>query len=410
MKVVILSQFYAPEPLPKPHHLAEGLRERGHEVTVLTGFPNYPSGRLYPGYRLRPWSVEMVHGVRTVRLALYPDHSASSLRRIWNYASFAATASTLGPALCGTPDAMYVFHPPSTVGVAACLISWFRRVPFVYEVADLWPEAVVASGMMKSPFAGALVERVEHAVCARASAVAAVTPGIAEHLERDGVARHKLHVITDWADERVYRPVPPDPALAERLGMAGRFNVVFGGQVGLVQRLDTVVEAAAVLRPHPAIQFVIAGDGIDRARLMRASADRNLTNLRFLGQLPAEEMPRLYALADVLLVHLSAQAIFHLSVPAKTYAYMACEKPVLMAADGAAAELIRASGAGLACAPEDPGALAETVLEFFRMPPESRAGLGRRGREMFTRQYSRAVGVTRCEALLTAIAARTPSA
>lgn len=410
MKIVVLSQFYAPEPLPKPHQLAEGLRERGHEVTVLTGFPNYPSGRVYPGYRLRPWSVETVRGIRTIRLALYPDHSAASWRRVCNYASFAATASTLGPALCGAADAMYVFHPPSTVGVAACLISWLRRVPFVYEVADLWPEAVLASGMLKSAVAGALVERLERAVYVRASAVAPVTQGIAEHLEREGVARDKLHVISDWADERVYRPVPKEAALAERLGMAGKFNVVFGGQVGLVQRLDTVVEAAAVLRAHGAIQWVIAGDGIDRARLVRASAGRGLTNLRFLGQMPADEMPRLYALADVLLVHLSAQPIFRLSVPAKTYAYMACEKPVLMAADGVAADLIRTSGAGRACSPEDPAALADTVLEFFRMSPETRESLGRRGRETFVQRYSRAVGVAQCEALLTAIAARRSSA
>ena len=406
MKIVVLSQFYTPEPLPKPHQLAEGLRDRGHEVTVLTGFPNYPHGTLYPGYRMKPWAIETLSGVRVVRLPLYPDHSRSSVRRACNYLSFAAAASTLGLLLCGKADAMFVFDPPPTTGVAACLISRLRRVPFVYGIGDLWPESVVAAGMLKSAPAIALVEHLERAVCSCASAVAVVSPGMIDYLVRRGVAREKLHVLTDWADERVYRPVRRDAELAARLRMAGKFNVVFGGQVGLVQRLDTVIEAAAILRAREDIQFIIVGDGVEKTRLERESVGRGLANVRFVGRLPSEEMPRVYALADVALVHLSAHPVFRLSVPTKTYAYMGCGTPVLMAVDGVAADLIRESGAGLTCPPENPGAMAEAVLRFSRMSREDREAAGRRARELFVRQYARSVVLAQCEALLDAVAGK----
>jgi colanic acid biosynthesis glycosyl transferase WcaI len=406
MRVAILSQYYAPEPLPKAQEMAEGLRDLGHEVTVITGYPNYPSGRLYPGFRIRPWAVEAIHGIRVVRLALYPDHSRSGIRRIANYCSFALAASLAGPFLCGTPDVMFVFHPPLTIGIAAWVISQVRRVPFVYGVADLWPDAIMAAGMLTSRPAIALLERLERFVYARASAVAVVSPGMVDHLVREGVRPRKLHVITDWADERVYGPVPRDAALAERLGMRGKFNVVFGGQLGILQRLDVVLEAAELLRPHPDVQFVIAGDGVERARLERETAVRHLGNVRFTGRLAAAEMPAVYALADALLVHLSSQPIFRMSIPAKTYAYLACGKPILMAMNGDAAELIRSSGAGLTCPPEDPAALADAVLTLLHMPPVAREELGRRARETFLAQYARSAVLRRCEALLTSVAAR----
>lgn len=404
MRILILSQYYAPEPLPKAQELAEGLRDRGHEVTVLTGFPNYPSGTLYPGYRIRPWTVEAAQGLKIIRLPLFPDHSKSRIRRIANYVSFALAASILGPFLCGKTDAMFVIHPPLTIGVAAWMLSGVRRTPFVYGVADLWPDTVVASGMLRSPGLIGVLRRLEKFIYGRAQAVAPVSPGMAVRLAGRGVPEHKIRVIPDWADERVYGPQSPDPALATRLGMSGKFNVVFAGQLGLAQKLDTLLQAAQILRPHTDIQFVIVGDGVERVRLQQEAETRHLTNVRFVGRVPSGEMPSIYALADVLLAHLSAHPIFEISIPAKTYAYMACGKPVLMAAEGDAAEVIRSSGGGLTCPPENPEALAKTVERFFRMRPADREALGRRGRDCFLSRFSRSVVLRQCESLLESIA------
>ena len=404
MRILILSQYYAPEPLPKAQELAEGLLALGHTVTVLTGFPNYPHGSLYPGYRIKPWSTGEINGVRVIRLALYPDHSKSNLRRIANYASFASAASVLGTLLCGRADVMFVFHPPLTVGVAAWVISRLRGIPFVYGVADLWPEAIVASGTIGNRLVVRVLERLAKFIYARATVVAVVTPGMAEYLAHKNVAREKLHVIRDWADERLYIPRPRDAALAARLGTADKFNVVFGGYVGIAQRLDIVLDAADILKSHDRIQFLIVGDGVERVRLEREAAARGLANVRFVGSIPSAEMPRVYALADVLLVHLSAQPIFTLSVPSKVYAYMACARPVLMAVLGDAADVIRYGGAGLTCPPEDAAAMADAVLTFFRMPAAEREEFGRNARGCFLKEYSRSVILQKCVALLESVA------
>ena len=144
MRVLILSQWYAPEPDIKIHLLAKDLVSRGHRVISITGLPNYPQGRIYPGYHQRPWQWEEVDGVRVLRLPLYPDHSRSVERRSLNYLTFAASASLLGPLLCGPADVMWVYHPPLTVGIPAWWIGLLRRVPFVYEIQDMWPETLAA--------------------------------------------------------------------------------------------------------------------------------------------------------------------------------------------------------------------------------------------------------------------------
>lgn len=406
MKIIVLSQYYWPEPLPKAQELAEGLQARGHEVTVLTGFPNYPTGVLYDGYRIRPWHRETIGSVRVVRLAVFPDHSKSSARRIMNYGSFAVSAAILGPAVTDGADAMFVFHPPLTIGTAAFVLSRLKRMPFVYAVGDLWPEAIVASGMISNPRIVSALEALERFVYRHATAVAVVTPAMVDHLAAQGVPREKLHVIPDWADERNYRPLPPDPALSARLGMTARFNVVFAGQVGIVQRLDTVIESAELLRHRPEIQFVIVGDGVERDRLARDAERRQLANVKFVSRVASAEMPSIYALADVLLVHLSAQPIFRLSMPAKLYAYLACEKPILMAVDGYAADFVRSAKIGLTCPPEDPQGLADTVLQFASLSPRERKEMGRRARETFLHHYSRSTVLSQCEALLHNVAAR----
>lgn len=406
MRVLIISQFYHPEPVPKPNELAEALVSRGHTVTTITGFPNYPGGRLYPGWRIRPWTVDIVNGVRVVRVPIFPDHSHSALRRVINYGSFAATASVLGPLLSGPLDVVYAWHPPTTTGIPAWLLSRLRRVPLLYAVHDLWPENVIATDMMREGPATRLMEWLELFVYRRAKAVGVVSPGFVEHLKRKGVPASKIHVLTDWADEQVYRPLPADMALADELGMVGKFNVVYGGQIGYAQALHTVVEAADRLRQHPDLQFILAGDGLDKAPLEEEATRRGLANVRFLGWQAPERMARIYALADALLVTLKDQPVFRLGIPSKTYAYMACGKPLLMALSGVAAELVEEAGAGVACSPEDPDALAARCIELLRMPEEHRASMGRAARELYRKRFSKQVGVDAHERLLLELSGR----
>jgi len=379
---------------------------RGHQATSITGFPNYPQGRIYPGYRQRLWRREQIDGVQVLRVPLYPDHSRSTVRRSLNYLSFATSASLLGPALSGPADVMWVYHPPLTVGIPAWWIGLLRRVPFVYEVQDMWPETLAATGMMPSQRVAGWVSRLARFVYRQAAAITVISPGFKRNLVEKGVPPDKIHVIPNWADEDVYRPVPRDEALAVRHGLAGRFNIVFGGNMGAAQGLHNVVEAATLLRDTPAVQFVFIGDGVDKDALSQMASERELDNVHFVGRQPATEMPRLFALADVLLVHLKRDPLFEITIPSKTPAYLACGRPILGVVSGDPADVIREAGAGIICPQEDPAALAQEVRSLYTMPQVRRETMGQAGRTGFLANYTRQVLLDRYEALFSELAQR----
>jgi glycosyltransferase involved in cell wall biosynthesis len=400
MRILIVTQWYPPEPAVLMQELAQSLQARGHELTVLTGFPNYPSGSVYPGYRVRPWRREVAEGVRVVRVALYPEHSASALKRAANYASFALSCALLAPLLVRRPDVMFVYHPPLTVGVAAVWLSWLWRAPFVYQIQDLWPDTLAATGMVNSPRALAWIGRVARVVYARADALCVTSPGFKDRLVARAVPEGKVHAVSNWVDPARYRPTAPDQQLAESLGLAGRFNVVFAGNMGKAQGLEAVVEAASLLKDRPGVQFVFVGDGLALQGLRDLARDRHVDNVRFIGRRPPAEMPALFALADALLIHLKDDPLFRITIPHKTFAYLASGKPVLAAAAGDLADLVQTTGAGLVCAPERPEALADAVRRLHDMPPAEREQLGRNGLAAVHRDFAREHLVGRIEAML----------
>lgn len=401
-----LSQFYTPEPGFKIFTLARDLLSRGHEVTSVTGFPNYPQGKIYSGYRQRLWHWELMEGVNVLRLPLFPDHSDSTIRRTFNYASFAASASVLGPVLCKSADVMWVYHPPLTVGIPAWWISLLRRVPFIYEIQDMWPETLAATGMVMSSSAARTISTLAKFIYRQASAITVISKGFKQNLISKGVPADNIHVIPNWANEEIYHPVPSDEALAAEYGMKGKFNIVYGGNLGAAQAMHRVFESAALLRDLKDIQFVFIGDGMEAVNLRAAARERKLDNVRFIKQQPEERMPHFFALADVLLVHLKRDPLFEITIPSKTIAYLACGRPILSTVPGDAAEVINSARAGLTCAPEDPDALALAVRELYTMPESQRLAMGNEGRRAFLKNYTRRVLVDSYEALFDRIARR----
>ncbi len=399
MRVLTLSQWYIPEPDIKIHLLAQDLAARGHQVTSITGFPNYPQGRIYPGYRQRFWQWERKDGMRVLRLPLYPDHSRSKVHRTLNYLSFAASAALLGPALCGPADVMWVYHPPLTVGIPAWWIGLLRRVPFIYEIQDMWPETMAATRMISNGLVVDWLGKLAKFVYQRAAAITVISPGFKQNLIAKGVPSEKIHVISNWADEEIYRPVSPDLTLADRHKLRGRFNVIYGGNLGAAQAMGNVLAAAALLRDLPEVQFVLIGDGVDEAALRRQATEQGLDNVHFVGRQPVERMPYFFALADVLLIHLRRDPLFEITIPGKTIAYLACGRPILGVVAGDAADVVQDAGAGLICPPEDPAALAQAVRDLFAMPAEQREAMGQAGRRAFLENYTRQVLVDRYEAL-----------
>ena len=404
MRILLLSQFFDPEPSFKGLPFARMLRERGHDVHVLTGFPNYPGGKLYPGYRVRSVQRETLDGFPIRRVALYPSHDRSSIRRVANYTSFAASAALLGPLGLPRPDVVYAYCPPATIGIPARAVSLWTGAPYVLDVQDLWPDTVATTGMMRSPALLRVLGAFCTSVYRRAAHVAVLSEGFRRTFVERGHAPERVSVIRNWADESVPVLAAADPSVRQQLGIgADRFVVMFAGTMGVAQALDAVLEAArGVVTRVPSALFVFVGGGIERERLAAEAA--GIPNVRFLERQPPSAMPPLLAMADVQLVHLMDSPLFRITIPSKTQAALRAGRPILLGVEGDAADLVRAAGAGVVVPAHDPEALADAVARLAALPAAEREAMGQAGRRYYDEHLSMARGVTEFERVFTRVA------
>jgi lipopolysaccharide/colanic/teichoic acid biosynthesis glycosyltransferase len=401
MKILILSQWFDPEPTFKGMIFARELVARGHEVEVLTGYPNFPGGKLYPGYRIRPWMRETLDGIHVLRVALYPSHDNSCIHRVFNYVSFALSAALIGTVLIKKPDVMYVYHPPITVGFAAAVIGFFRRIPFVYDIQDLWPDTVAATGMMTNRQALGLLGKLCKLVYHCANHIIVLSPGFKETMAGRGVLPDKMDVIYNWSDGTAPKS---NSEQIIRLAGAERFSILFAGTMGLAQGLDSVILAAQIcLTTVPAAEFFFMGGGVDRSRLERMAKEMKLDNVRFLPRQPMRAMSSILAGADALLVHLKDDPLFRITIPSKTQAYLAAGKPILMGVRGDAADLVKRSQSGVLCEPGNPQSIADAVKELVDLGPERLAAMGRNGRAFYDRELSVSIGVEKFDNVFKAV-------
>lgn len=407
MRILLLTQWFDPEPTFKGLLFAKELQRLGHDVTVLTGFPNYPGGRVYEGYRVKPITKEVVEGIPVTRVALYPSHDGSGLRRALNYVSFAATSSLAALGI-RRPDVAYVYHPPATVGSAALVLKRLRGVPFVYDVQDLWPQTLAATGMVGNKRVLGLVGAWMRSIYRSAAFVVTLSQGMRDAIVAEGTPPAKVHVIRNWADEAQLTPVRPSVERAKELGFEGRFSVVFAGTIGKAQGLETVLDAAELLRDVPDVEFVIVGGGIAASGLRVAAQERSLTNVRFLDRRPLSEIGEVLALADALLVHLKDDPLFAFTIPSKTQAYLLAGRPILMGVRGDAAGLVEEAGAGLSFEPENPAQLAAAVVDLKSKTVAEREAMGKAGAEYYAANLSLATGASAFERVLARAALTKP--
>ena len=404
MRILFLSQFFQPEPMFKGLPLAKALRDRGHEVEVLTGFPNYPGGRLYEGYKIRPWHRETIDGIRVNRVALFPSHDRSTARRMLNYLSFATSAAMLGPWLVRKPDVIYVYNL-ITLGFAARLLRHFKGCRIVLDVEDLWPESVAGSGMMTNAVLLRMLQRWCRAEYASPDRLIVLSPGFKKNLEARSIPADKIDVIYNWCDETSMPLSPPNEDLAQQLGFAGRFNIVFAGTMGIVQSLDTVLAAARRLcHDDPNVLFTFVGGGVDVDRLKKAS--EGLPNVQFLPRRPLAEIGRIFSISDALLVHLADDPLFGITIPSKIQAYMYAGCPILCGLRGDAAELVRRANAGLPFVPEDPDSLVNAILTLRKMRTDDREQMGADGRAYYQKHLALSAGVEQLEEVFKKTVAR----
>lgn len=390
MKFLIFTQYFAPEIGATPVRLAavaKELRRNGHDVQVVTCMPNHPEGRIFPQYRGSLYSEETWEGIRIRRVWLYAATGAG-FRRIANYASFAA-ASLLALFRSERPDAVFVETPPPTIAIPAVLAAWLWRTRLILNVADLWPDSVSALGLMRPGFALSALGALERWMYRKADFVNAITVGVGEVLtEKKGVPAGKLLFLPNGVDTATFRPQPPDPALKAVLGFSDADEIfVYCGTMGYAHALETILDAAELVRGQTGLQFLLIGTGSERPRLERMAAGKRLPNVRFHDPVPPEELPRYLAIAKAAIVSQRNVALFTGNRPAKLFPIMACAKAIVFSGRGEGAELVRSAGAGVVATPEDPQALVDAI-NMLSAESGLAAQLGGNGRRFVEQNYT----------------------
>lgn len=401
LRVLVVTQYFWPENM-RINDMVRDLREKGHDVTVLTGLPNYPEGEVFESYRTSPGDFASYHGADIVRVPMLP-RGKRSIRLILNYASFFLSASTVGAFKLRSRkfDALFVYAvSPIMAAIPAVVIGRLKRAPVFVWVLDLWPETLRAVGVVRNPRLLSLVGRMVSWIYNRTDYLLLQSHGFLENVKQyctRNIAQERLVYFPSWAEDDFSSPavtigtlINADPSV---------FTVVFAGNLGEAQDFPAVLEAAEALRDTAAVRWIIVGDGRMSTWLGEQVQARGLHNVHLLGRHPLEAMPGLFAQADALLVTLKTNDVFQKTIPGKVQAYLASGRPLLGMINGEAARVIRESGAGYACDSGDAQGLAEITRSLAATSVAQRQAMGDAGRVYYLEHYSKPKLMARLETL-----------
>ena len=400
MKILYVSQYFPPEmgaPAARAVELSRHWAAAGHEVTVLTGFPNHPTGVVPPEYRdkFRRLVVhENTDGINVVRTWLLPFPNRKAHERMLNYSSFCLSAASTGLFL-SRPDVVIATSPQLLVALAGWWLARCKRVPFVFEVRDLWPESLAAVGMGTSnSLLHRALARIAGFLYHRSDRIVVVSPAFEDYLvEYWRVPREKISVIENGVETRLFAPEPftgqAAVSLRRELGLEGKFVVSYIGTMGMAHGLETILAAAAQLQDaNPEIVFLMIGEGSEKERIAALARERGLHNLRFVDQQPRETIPAYIGASDVCLVLLKKTDLFKTVIPTKMLEFMSCARPVILGVAGQARTILDEAHAGLAIEPERTPELLNAIGRL-KSNPELAREFGENGREHIVRQFSR---------------------
>lgn len=409
MRLLIVTQYFWPENF-RINDLVTGLKERGHEIVVLTGLPNYPDGAVFPAFRADREAFSSFGGIRVERVPLVA-RGRGGLKLMLNYVSFALTASVLGAwRLRGERfDAIFAYEPsPITVGIPAAVLRRLKRAPLAFWVLDLWPETLQAIGAVKSAALLAAVGKLVGFVYRRCDLILAQSRSFIPQIAKYLASAERVAYFPAWAEAALETAAEPSAFVPSAPGV---FSVMFAGNIGDAQDFPAILAAAELLRDRRDIRWLIVGDGRAAAWVAAEVERRNLGD-RFLllGRHPLEQMPQFYAHADALLVSLRDEPVFALTLPGKLQSYLAAGIPVLAMVNGEAADVVRRSGGGVTCAAGDAAGLADAVLRLAAAAPTERAEMGRRGKAFSAKEFDRAALIVRLEERLLELTARSDGA
>lgn len=367
MRILFLSDNFRPEsnaPAARLYEHAVRWVRAGHEVSVITCAPNFPEGKVYPGYRNWWYRVEWIEGIRVVRVKSFITANEGFLLRTLDYVSFMFTSLVAG-LFERRPSLVVATSPQFFCAVGGLALAAVRRLPFVFELRDLWPASIEAVGAMRASRVLRILEKLELFLYRRADAIVAVTESFRADLVGRGIPGEKIHVVMNGVDTEYFAPRPVDPELSAAYGTGGKFVVGYLGTHGLAHNLPNVLEAVELLRNRPDVIFVFAGSGADRKRVEEIVKERRLTNVRLIPRQPKEVMPRLWSLCDLTLVPLRNSPVFSTVIPSKIFESMGMGVPILISVPaGEAVDIVLAAKAGVAVPPEDPVATAREIARL----------------------------------------------
>ena len=370
MNILYVSQYFPPEmgaPAARAVELARHWVRAGHDVTVLTGFPNHPTGVVPPEWRSRLRNLvyrEDVEGIRVVRTWLLPLPNRKAYERMLNYGSFCVSAALRGLEI-SRPDVVIATSPQLLVGLSGWWISLWQRVPFIFEVRDLWPESLSAVGMGKdSSLLHRFLGLIAGFLYRKANRIVVVTPAFKDHLIKYWqVASSRISIVENGVETELFSPNASESDLKRQLGLEGKFVVSYIGTMGMAHGLDTLLEAAGALQSaHPEIAFLLVGEGADKKRIKATVSSRALDNIRLVDQKPREQIPAFICASDACLVLLKKTELFKTVVPTKMLEFMSCARPVILGVDGQARKILEAAQAGVTIEPESTAALVKTIV------------------------------------------------
>lgn len=401
MKILIVSQYFWPENF-RVNDLVLELQERGHDITVLTGLPNYPDGKVFRNFKKSPQEYSNYKGINVVRVPLIA-RGKGKIRLIANYFSFAFLASILGPLkLTGKKfDVIFVYEPsPVTVGLPAITLKYIKKAPVVFWALDLWPETLEAVGVVKSKRIIKAIGLLVSFIYNRCDLLLAQSRSFIDCMQRYCKASNKIQYFPSWAEDTFSNA---EIEIAEEVPVANSkmFSVMFAGNMGDAQDFPTILNAAEILKGHKNIRWLIVGDGRVSEWVKQECNNRGLDdNILLLGSYPIDRMPSFYASADVLLVSLKNEEVFNMTIPGKVQSYLASAKPIVGMLNGEGADVICESGAGYVSDAGDATALVKNVLKMASLSVQQRENLGRSGREYYKKEFDKNKLIDRLENLL----------
>jgi colanic acid biosynthesis glycosyl transferase WcaI len=399
VRLLVVSQYFWPENF-RINDLVAELQRRGHDVTVLTGLPNYPEGVIAPAYRREPVRFADYEGAEVVRVPLIPRGNGG-LQLVMNYASFVLTAATIGAWRLRSRkfDAIFVFQvSPVTLCLPAILIGRLKSIPVVMWVLDLWPDTLSALGAVRSPRLLGLVDRMVAFIYRSSDLVLAQSRAFLPNITKSAAGLTPVRYFPAWVEPLFRYGLESIESAPEVREFQGTFNVLFAGNIGESQDFPAILDAAEALRNRLDIRWLIVGDGRAAEWVRSEIARRSLgATVKLLGRHPVERMPSFFQGAGALLVTLKRDPVFAMTIPGKLQTYLATGLPIVAMLDGEGARVLEESGAGLVCAAGDSAALAERVVALASLTPAARAAMGARGPVYAAREFDRERLVTQLE-------------